>query len=93
VFDGSLGFDVEAFDNYSSAVLINGVATDAFLAQVRQIGTVDLQGNITIAANTRLVTGNIWYNPGAGTATDGTGLYHSNAVQAVFLKAAPAYTP
>jgi hypothetical protein len=35
----------------------------------------------------------IWYDAGAGTASDGLGLEESSTTQAAFLKASPAFTP
>jgi hypothetical protein len=50
---------------------------------------IDAQGNVTILANTKLITANIWLNHGAGNliATDGTGFEGATTVPALFIKA------
>jgi hypothetical protein len=50
---------------------------------------INANGNVTVRANTRLQTANIWLNHGAGNviATDGTGLEGATTVPALFIKA------
>jgi hypothetical protein len=47
---------------------------------------LDSNGNVTVRANTRLQTANIWLNLGTGTATDGTGFISANTAPANFIK-------
>jgi hypothetical protein len=81
------------FDQTSDPIYINGNITNSYVINSAQLGTVDSNGEVTIAAGTTLVTGNIWYNRGITTATDGTGLLNSTTAQAEFLKASRGYTP
>ena len=61
-------------------------------------GTTTLSSNLTVGnayvrtilAGTTLVTSNIWQNPGAGTAADGTGFSGGTTVQILFLKDQPS---
>ena len=49
--------------------------------------TVDASSTVTIEANARLQQSNVWYNAGATTATDGTGLAGALTAPALFIKA------
>ena len=71
---------------------VNGVApgVDVYPLADNVIGEIDENGNVTVTAN---ATANItlstiasWYNQGANTATDGTGLEGSTTTPALFLK-------
>jgi hypothetical protein len=49
---------------------------------------INANGNVTVRANTRLQTANIWLNPGTGNlVADGTGLEGATTVPALFIKA------
>ena len=81
------------FDQTSDPIYINGNITNSYVIDSDQLGTVDSYGKVTVTAGTTLVSGNVWYNRGITTATDGTGLLNSTTAQAEFLKASRGYTP
>ena len=87
VFDSELGFDVEGFDNSVNPLFINGNITSSYIVNAYRLGDVNDSGQITVQSGTRLITGNIWYNSGVTTPSDGLGLFNSTTVQATFLKA------
>jgi hypothetical protein len=66
VFDSALGFDVEGFDNTGYPLFVNGFNSGSDIRAVAILGQVNNLGQVTVTANTRLTTGNIWYNPGIG---------------------------
>jgi len=93
VFDSPLGFDVEGFDNTGFNLFVNGFDSGSDIRSVAILGQVNTLGQVIVRANTRLMTGNIWYNPGAEGPSDGVGITNSTTVQANFLKASQAYVP
>ena len=77
---------------YPISSVISGnsyVATDPMSYSTVTSYGLNAQGNVIVAANTVLLTSNIWLNPSAGnvTATDGSGLIGATTVQAIFIKA------
>ena len=85
--NGPVGFDSQGFDNTVGTIFVNNYQTPSYITSSYVLGTVTGSGFANVAADTRLLQGNIWYNPGVGYATDGTGLVNSTTVQAQFLKA------
>jgi len=85
--NGPVGFDEQGFDNTVGSIFVNDSQTPAYVTSSYVLGTVTQSGFANVSADTRLLQGNIWYNPGVGYATDGTGIVNSTTVQAEFLKA------
>ena len=79
-----LGNTVVALSN----IAINGSYTGNVYPVISVIAGefINAQGNVTILANTKLNTANIWLNPGSGTATDGLGFIAANTAPANFIK-------
>ena len=50
---------------------------------------IDSDGNVTVLAG-NVITSNVWYNLGSGTASDGTGFEGTTTYAVQFLKDAPA---
>ena len=80
-----------------NTITINGNITANTYISNSVIGTVNANGNVVISATASnyllLQQAQAWYTPGAGTATDGTGLINSTTQQAVFLLDKPGYMP
>jgi hypothetical protein len=85
--NGTVGFDQQGFDNTVGSIFVNDSQTPAYVTSSYVLGTVTRSGFANVSADTRLLQGNIWYNPGVGYATDGAGIVNSTTVQAEFLKA------
>ncbi|CAB5214324.1 hypothetical protein UFOVP190_56 [uncultured Caudovirales phage] len=85
--NGNVGFDSQGFDNTVGTIFVNDTQTIAYITSDYILGTVNAGGFANVYTDTRLLQGNIWYNPGVGYATDGTGIVNSTTVQAEFLKA------
>ena len=104
VYDNPVGFDIQSFDNTIGGLSINGSEQPVYvidyyvLGNYRGTGNLNQQsmttaGTITVSSGAKLITGNIWYDRGLTTATNGTGLVNSHTPQAVFLKASPGFAP
>jgi hypothetical protein len=86
VFDNPLGFDVATFDNASQEIFIDGVKVQTFVRRSYILGLVDVNGIYTVPRGTTLTSGNVWYDPGRGTPSNGRTLALSNTPQAQFIK-------
>ena len=76
----------------TSNLAINGTYTNDIYPISSNIAgyNINSTGDVVISANTTLRTANVWYNLGAGAATDGTGFEGATTEAVLFLKAAPA---
>jgi len=74
-------------------LIVNGVTTIANKVSYNPIGMVNTAGQVTLAANTDIATGEIWYDVGVGTATTGNGLINSHTFASDFLLNSPGYMP
>ena len=76
----------------TSNLAINGTYTGNIYPISSNIAGYNINsiGNVLISANATLRTANVWYNTGAGAATDGTGFEGATTEAVLFLKAAPA---
>ena len=76
----------------TSNLAINGTYTGNIYPISSNIAGYNINsiGNVLISANATLRTANVWYNIGAGAATDGTGFEGAITEAVLFLKAAPA---
>lgn len=78
----------------ANTVQINGQTVGNVTTRTpTKLGTITSTGNVVITSNSYVAQTQDWYTPGAGTATNGTGLINSTTAQATFLKQSPGYTP
>ena len=99
VFDSALGFDETGFDNVISPVYVNGEPTGTYVRAPFILANpqndpnlLGLNGKIYVLPGRRMENGNIWYNSGINTATDGQGLINSVTAAGLFLKASPSFS-
>jgi hypothetical protein len=85
-FDNPIGFDVASFDNASQELYVAGIKVQTFVRNSYTLGTVGIDGAITVPRGTTLTTANVWYDRGAGTATNGRTLGLSTTPQVRFLQ-------
>jgi hypothetical protein len=91
---GGLGFD-----NATPPISVAGNDTTVYVMSSYILGQVDTNGKYVVTPVAELSLGNLWYNPGAATPTDGRSLINSSTEVANFLKAsksfrlAPGQTP
>jgi len=76
-----------------NTVQLNGTHVAGNVVSGNPLGMVSSGGEVTLAANTVVTTGTIWYALGSGTPTNGLGLENSNTIQSNFLLDQPGYTP
>ena len=93
IFDGPLGFDVEAFDNTTGTISINGVNAGSYILNTYKLGSITDAATVTLPTGTQVTRTPIWYSPGVRTITSGAGLVNSTTEQAEFLIASKGYTP
>jgi hypothetical protein len=79
---------ISTITTIETPIAINGVlSANVYPLNVAIQGLVNGAGQVTIAANTFLSTSKVWYNVGAGVATDGTGFEGAITEPVAFLKA------
>jgi hypothetical protein len=88
------------FDNTVSSVHVNDVNTGAYVSSIYMLGNpnnspslISNVGTISVSTGTTVGRSNVWYSPGLGTPSNGTGIINSTTAQATFLKASPGFTP
>jgi hypothetical protein len=92
LYDTSAGYDVRSFSASSSKLQINGEEVDSYIISSYILGYVNVSGQTTIPTGSTVSKAKIWYSPGYGAVTDGTGLYNSTTSQVAFLKDSPSFT-
>jgi hypothetical protein len=81
-----LGGNVTFFDRGFGGELVSLLRPYIYPYFSSLAGQITANGNVTIAGNATLRTSNIWMNPGAGVAADGSGFEGSVTEPVLFLK-------
>jgi hypothetical protein len=85
-FDNPNGFDVATFDNANQDLFIAGANAGTYVRSSYIIGKATIEGRITVPQGTTLTTGNVWYNQGIASPSNGKPLYNASTVQAAFIR-------
>jgi hypothetical protein len=83
---GGLGFD-----NATPPISVAGNDTTIYVMSSYILGQVDTNGKYVVTPAAELSLGNLWYNQGAATPTDGRSLINSTTEVANFLKASKSF--